>query len=123
METASRCSSTLVEAYEDQHYPLPPDPVEAILYFMENNGLDRKELEKYIGPGGRVAEGLESQTSTDTGDDPPAELRVRNTCGDINPKPFERTASRLNPLSATASIPADCWMGSANTGTRANTPP
>lgn len=50
---------TLVEAYEDQHYPiLPPDPVEAILYFMESRGLDRRELEKYIGPSGRVSEVL-----------------------------------------------------------------
>ncbi len=50
---------TLVEAYEDQHYPiLPPDPVEAIKYFMESRGLDRRDLEKYIGPSGRVSEVL-----------------------------------------------------------------
>ncbi len=50
---------TLVEAYEDQHYPiLPPDPIEAILYFMESRGLDRRDLEKYIGPSGRVSEVL-----------------------------------------------------------------
>lgn len=50
---------TLVEAYEDQHYPiLPPEPVEAILYFMESRGLDRRDLEKYIGPSGRVSEVL-----------------------------------------------------------------
>ncbi len=50
---------TLVEAYEEQHYPiLPPDPVEAILYYMESRGLDRRDLEKYIGPSGRVSEVL-----------------------------------------------------------------
>jgi HTH-type transcriptional regulator/antitoxin HigA len=48
---------TLVEAYEEQHYPiLPPDPVEAIKYYMESRGLDRRDLEQYIGPSGRVSE-------------------------------------------------------------------
>ena len=50
---------TLVEAYEDQHYPiLPPDPIEAIKYFMDSRGLDRRDLEQYIGPSGRVSEVL-----------------------------------------------------------------
>ncbi len=50
---------TLVEAYEEQHYPiLPPDPVEAIKYYMESRGLDRRDLEPYIGPSGRVSEVL-----------------------------------------------------------------
>ena len=48
---------TLVEAYEDQHYPiLPPDPVEAIKYYMDSRGLDRQDLEQYIGSSGRVSE-------------------------------------------------------------------
>jgi HTH-type transcriptional regulator/antitoxin HigA len=48
---------TLVEAYEDQHYEiLPPDPVEAIKYYMDSRGLDRRDLEKYIGGSGRVSE-------------------------------------------------------------------
>lgn len=48
---------TLVEAYEDQHYEIsPPDPVEAIKYYMESRGLDRRDLEKYIGSSGRVSE-------------------------------------------------------------------
>ena len=42
--------ATLVEAYEQQHYPmLPPDPVEAIVYFMEARGLSRTDLEPYLG--------------------------------------------------------------------------
>jgi len=48
---------TLVEAYEDQHYEiLPPDPVEAIKYYMDSRGLDRRDLEEYIGGSGRVSE-------------------------------------------------------------------
>ncbi len=50
---------TLVEAYEDQHYEiLPPDPIDALEYYMESHGLDRRELEAYIGSSGRVSEVL-----------------------------------------------------------------
>lgn len=49
----------LVEAYEDQHYEiLPPDPIDAIEYYMESHDLDRRELEPYIGGSGRVSEVL-----------------------------------------------------------------
>jgi HTH-type transcriptional regulator/antitoxin HigA len=49
--------TTLVEAYEDANYGIPqPDPVEAILYYMESRGLTRKDLEPYIGTRARVAE-------------------------------------------------------------------
>jgi hypothetical protein len=41
--------TTLVEAYEAHHYPIPePDPVEAIKYYMESRGLSRADLEPYI---------------------------------------------------------------------------
>jgi HTH-type transcriptional regulator/antitoxin HigA len=50
---------TLVEAYEDKHYHIaPPDPIEAILFRMEQGGLDRKALEPFIGKSGRVSEVL-----------------------------------------------------------------
>ncbi len=48
---------TLVEAYEAKHYPIdPPDPVDAILFRMEQAGLERKDLEPFIGTRGRVSE-------------------------------------------------------------------
>ena len=48
---------TLVEAYEKGQYELPPpDPIQAIEYFMESRGWTRKELEPYIGSRGRVSE-------------------------------------------------------------------
>lgn len=51
--------TTLVEAHEQQHYPvLPPDPVEAILYFIQSRGLSRKELEPYLGSRAKVSEVL-----------------------------------------------------------------
>ena len=38
--------ATLIEAFEDKHYPIsPPDPVEAIKFRMEQQGLTRKDLE------------------------------------------------------------------------------
>ncbi|MBI3959382.1 MAG: transcriptional regulator [Chloroflexi bacterium] len=50
---------TLVEAYEKGRYELPPpDPIQAIEYFMESRGWTRKELEPSIGNRGRVSEVL-----------------------------------------------------------------
>ncbi|GAB6036145.1 hypothetical protein JCM15519_07040 [Fundidesulfovibrio butyratiphilus] len=50
---------TLVELYEDEHYPIPrPTPVEAIDYAMERMGLTRKDLEPYIGNKAKVSEVL-----------------------------------------------------------------
>ncbi len=49
--------SMLVEKYEEEHYPIPPsDPVEAIKFLMDQNGLSRKDLQPFIGSSGRVSE-------------------------------------------------------------------
>lgn len=51
--------ATLIEAYETKHYPMdPPDPIQAILFRMEQQGLSRKDLEPMIGARNRVAEVL-----------------------------------------------------------------
>jgi HTH-type transcriptional regulator / antitoxin HigA len=51
--------ATLVEAYEAQHFPIPtPDPIEALLYFMESRDLSRRDLEPFIGSRARVSEVL-----------------------------------------------------------------
>lgn len=50
---------TLVEAYELKHFPLDlPDPVEAIKFRMEQQGLSPKDLEPMIGRLNRVYEVL-----------------------------------------------------------------
>jgi HTH-type transcriptional regulator/antitoxin HigA len=42
--------STLVEAYENEHYPVDaPNAVEAIKYIMNEKGLNQKDLVKYFG--------------------------------------------------------------------------
>lgn len=49
--------TTLVEAYEAKHFPIAsPDPIAAIRFVMEQQGLERKDLEPYIGSRARVAE-------------------------------------------------------------------
>ena len=49
--------TTLITAYEEQRYPiLPPDPVEALLYWMESRDLTRRDLEPLLGSRARVAE-------------------------------------------------------------------
>lgn len=50
---------TLIEAYEHKHFPIGAvDPVEAIKFRMEQQGLTQKNLEPYIGSSGRVSEVL-----------------------------------------------------------------
>jgi len=49
--------ATLVDAYEAQHLPMDaPDPVTAIQFRMEQQGLTRKDLEPMIGSRARVSE-------------------------------------------------------------------
>ncbi len=51
--------ATLIEVYEAKNYPMdPPDPIEAIRFRMEQQGLTRKDLEPMIGPRNRVADVL-----------------------------------------------------------------
>ena len=50
---------TLVDAWDRQHYRLDlPDPVEAIRYHMEQNGLEPRDLIPFIGSRNRVHEVL-----------------------------------------------------------------
>ena len=51
--------SMLVEQYEREHYPIdPPDPVDAILFRMDQQGLTRADLAPYIGSQSKVSEVL-----------------------------------------------------------------
>ena len=48
-----------MEAYEHKHYDFgPADPVAAIKFRMEQQGLTARDLEPFIGPSGRVSEVL-----------------------------------------------------------------
>ena len=55
---------TLVEAWERRHYPIDlPDPVEAIKYHMDQNGLQPRDLIPFIGSRNRVHEVLNRRRS------------------------------------------------------------
>ena len=50
---------TLVQAFETKHYPMPAaDPIEAIKFRMEQQGLTPRDLEPMIGRLNRVYEVL-----------------------------------------------------------------
>ena len=49
--------TTLVEAYEEQFYKIDaPDPIEAIKFRMEQEGLKQKDLVAIVGSKSRVSE-------------------------------------------------------------------
>jgi len=51
--------ATLVETYEEKHHRIPPpNPIDAIRYYMESRGLTRGDMEQYIGSRARVSEVL-----------------------------------------------------------------
>lgn len=48
---------TLIEKYEQVHYPIPePDPIEAIKFMMEQNGLTDADLGIILNSRSRVSE-------------------------------------------------------------------
>ena len=56
--------TTLLEAYERNHYPMDfPDPVDAIKFEMERRGLTVADLEPMIGKRNRVYEVLNHKRS------------------------------------------------------------
>jgi HTH-type transcriptional regulator/antitoxin HigA len=49
--------ATLVESYEDKHHAiLPPDPIQAIKFRMEQDGMDNTDLAKILGGRNRASE-------------------------------------------------------------------
>ena len=78
----------LAEAWEDKHHPIdPPDPIEAIKFRMEQQGLSRKDLEAYLGRRQRVADvmnrkrplSLDMIRKLNEGLGIPAEVLIRKT--------------------------------------------
>jgi HTH-type transcriptional regulator/antitoxin HigA len=54
----------LVETYEDKAYPIdPPDPIAALRFRMEQEGLKPKDLIPYIGSKSKVSEVLSGRRS------------------------------------------------------------
>jgi HTH-type transcriptional regulator/antitoxin HigA len=56
--------TTLVEAYEAKRHPIPPpDPIEAIRFYMDQNGLGRADLDRVIGSQSHASEILTRKRS------------------------------------------------------------
>ncbi|MDX5049956.1 helix-turn-helix domain-containing protein [Vibrio cholerae] len=54
--------ATLVEAFEEANYPIDaPDPIDAIKFRMEQQGLEDKDLVPFLGQRSRVTEILNRQ--------------------------------------------------------------
>lgn len=79
---------TLIEAYENRHYSIgPADPVEAIKFRMEQQGLTPRDLEAYIGSSGRVSEVLNRKR--------PLSLRMAQRLHNGLRIPYESLLSRV----------------------------
>ena len=60
--------ATLIDVYEAKHHAMdPPDPIEAIKFRMEQQGMTRKDLEDIIGTRTRIAEVLNRKRSLSIG--------------------------------------------------------
>jgi HTH-type transcriptional regulator / antitoxin HigA len=60
--------ATLIDAYEARHEPIDrPDPIEAIRFRMEQQGLTRKDLEPLLGTRTRVSEVLNRKRTLSIG--------------------------------------------------------
>jgi HTH-type transcriptional regulator/antitoxin HigA len=54
----------VIEIYEQRRWPVElPDPVDAILFVMDQRGLTRRDLEPYLGSRSRVSEVLARKRS------------------------------------------------------------
>ncbi len=48
---------TLIQAYDEKHYPIPPPTLEqAIEFYMDQHGVSRSKLAKILGSKSRVSE-------------------------------------------------------------------
>lgn len=60
--------ATLIDVYEAKHHAMdPPDPIEAIKFRMEQQGMTRRDLEGIIGSRTRIAEVLNRKRSLSIG--------------------------------------------------------
>jgi HTH-type transcriptional regulator / antitoxin HigA len=96
----------LVEAYEAKHHRVEaPDPVSAIQFRMEQQGLTRKDLEPLIGSRARVSEVLTGKRNltldmirrVKSGLGIPADLLVGPTPDHSRRKPATRKRGRNKP--------------------------
>lgn len=91
----------LVEKYEEQHFPIDtPDPVEAIRFRMEQQGLRPADLQRYVPSKSKVSEVLNRKRplslsmirAFNAGLEIPADVLLRET-----PVPYCTTSKKTKP--------------------------
>lgn len=110
--------ATLVERYEERQFPIGmPDPVQAILFRMEQAGLSRRDLEPLLGGRAKVSEVLSGKRpltltmirALTTRLGIPAEVLLQEGAGKVEQQAAELDWSRF-PVSEMA---ACRWFGRA----------
>jgi len=101
--------SALIEQYEREHFPAElPDPIDAILFRMEQQGLTRKDLVPYIGSQSKVSEVLNRKRplslamirALHTGLGIPAEVLLQEPGQEIPEKKYDVRAYPFNEMYA-----------------------
>jgi HTH-type transcriptional regulator/antitoxin HigA len=103
---------TLIEAYEEQHWPIGlPDPIDAIRIRMAEKNLRPRDLEVMIGSRGRVSEIMSRKRALtlpmirrlSKGLDLPAEVLIQ----EIRPTPRHRSSGKAMGTSRKAAPSAE----------------
>lgn len=106
-ERALELLSVLIEKYEEEHFPIPlPNPVEAIKFRMEQQGLTQKDLIQYIGSQSKVSEILNHKRpltltmirNLHEGLEIPAEVLIQKPGATIPDKQFDRDDFPFNEM-------------------------
>lgn len=93
--------AVLVENYEREHFPIGwPDPIEAIKFRMEQQGLARKDLEPFIGSQSKVSEVLNRKRPLSV-----AMIRALHTGLDIPSEVLLQASNRAQSQKRTAKTP------------------
>jgi HTH-type transcriptional regulator / antitoxin HigA len=101
----------LVDEYQKEHYPIaPPDPIDAIKFRMDQQGLTRKDLIPYIGSQSKVSEVLNRKRplslsmirALEKGLGIPAEVLIQEPGSRADPK----SAAEAEPEAAVRPRPA-----------------
>ncbi|MCX6055617.1 MAG: ImmA/IrrE family metallo-endopeptidase [Chloroflexi bacterium] len=97
----------LIEKYEDEHFPISlPDPVDAIKFRMEQQGLTQKELIPYLGSQSKVSEILNRKRpltltmirNLHEGLEIPAEVLIQKAGAIIPDKQYDRDDYPFNEM-------------------------
>lgn len=100
--------SLLVEKYEEEHFPIEtPDPIEAIRFRMEQEGLRPADLQQFVSSKSKISEVLNYKRplslsmirAFNEGLDIPAEVLLRESPVAYTTAKSQKTSKSLSPAS------------------------